>query len=550
MSAAAENVAPVLIAGGGPVGMTLALELARYGVRSILVERNESTTRHPKMDLTNGRSMELYRRLGLVEPLRKVGVPEDHPFDVVWATSGTGHLLHRFAYPSSADWEQQSAQTNDGSFTREAPMRVSQIVLEPVLKAAVDAHPLIDVRFGWAFESQQQDDEGVTSVIRRSGSETRTTVRSQWLAGCDGGGSTVRGQVDIALNGQHVVGYVYMVHFRSSARELLAQFGIAWHLQTAAGTLVAQDDKDTWTLHVPMPPTFNPETDKEGLNPTDMLRAFVGQDVPHEVLVANLWTPHLVVAERYRKGRVFLAGDSAHQFIPTGGYGMNTGVGDAVDLGWKLAALINGWAGDTLLDSYERERRPIALQNLEAAGRNFGVRVQIAEAFFGAMAEGALDEPNDAGAARRHRLGTRIAELGNAENESWGVEHGYRYDDSPVIASEAQAAAPFDPLRCNASTHPGSRLPHVFIDSGRSLHDDLGREFSLLVIGEHDTGPFVAAAAKMGIPLSLVSLRADPKLDVLEQSLILVRPDQHVAWRGTRVPDSPERVLSVAVGRT
>ena len=549
MSIGKHDTAPVLIAGGGPVGMTLALELAHHGVRSILVERNASTTRHPKMDLTNGRSMELYRRLGLAAKLREVGVPRGNPFDIVWATSGTGHLLHRFAYPSAVEWERRAAQRNDGSFTREAPMRVSQIVLEPVLKAAIDAHPLVDVRFGWAFESLEQDADGVIAVLRRSGSDERTTVRSSWLAGCDGGGSAVRTQLGIALNGQHAVGYVYMVHFRSKARDLLARFGIAWHLQTGAGTLVAQDDGDTWTLHVPMPPTFNPDTDKADLSPGELLRTFAGTDVPHEVLVANLWTPHLVLAERYRLGRVFLAGDSAHQFIPTGGYGMNTGVGDAVDLGWKLAASINGWAGPALLDSYEQERRPIAQQNMDAAGRNFAVRVQIAEAFFAAMADGPLEEPGESGEQRRDRLAKRIAELGNAENESWGIEHGYRYADSPVIASESAPAPAFDPLRCVPSTAPGSRLPHVFLGEDRALYDELGDGLSLLVLGDHDVGRFVGAAEKMRIPLSVVHLKPGPHLDVLEQSLILVRPDHHVAWRGAAVPDSAERVLGVAAGR-
>ncbi|MGH2900832.1 MAG: FAD-dependent monooxygenase, partial [Solirubrobacteraceae bacterium] len=212
---------PVLIAGGGPVGMTLALELASHGVRSLLVERNASTTRHPKMDLTNGRSMELFRRLGLVDRLRAAGVPADHPFDIVWATSATGQLLHRFAYPSSEQRRAEARERNDGTYTREPPMRVSQIVIEPVLKQAIDAHPLVDVRFGWAFESLCQDADGVTAVIRSSATGEDQRVRAAYLAGCDGGSSAVRTALGIGLEGQLRITNAYMVHFRSRADDVL-----------------------------------------------------------------------------------------------------------------------------------------------------------------------------------------------------------------------------------------------------------------------------------------------------------------------------------------
>ncbi|HSD11377.1 MAG TPA: FAD-dependent monooxygenase, partial [Candidatus Binatia bacterium] len=218
--------APVVIAGGGPIGMTLALELARHGVRSILVERNPTTTRHPKMDLTNGRSMELYRRLGIAERLRKVAVPEDHVFDIVWATGGpgVGRELHRFRYPSPLQMREIARRENDGRHTREPGMRVSQIVVEPALKAAIEESSLVDARFGWAFESLDQDGDGVTALVTNAAG-TKNRMRCDYLAGCDGGASRVRAELAIGLEGDFNVGSAFTIHFRSDRRDLLQRRG-------------------------------------------------------------------------------------------------------------------------------------------------------------------------------------------------------------------------------------------------------------------------------------------------------------------------------------
>lgn len=513
--------ADIFIAGGGPVGMTLALELAHHGVRSVLVERNPATTRHPKMDLTNGRSMELFRRLGIADDLRAVGVPASEPLDIVWATKATGYVLHRFAYLSPDGARDKARVANDGTDTLEPGMRVSQIILEPVLKAKIDANPFVDVRFGWAFESFEQDADGVNVVIRNSASGETQRVRTQYLAGCDGGGSKVREQAGIALEGQFAIASAYMIHFRSTAYDVLAKFGIAYHLQTGLGTIIAQNGKDIWTLQSIAPADSNPD---------DLLRQLVGEDFDYEILVSNPWTPHMVLAERYREGRVFLAGDAAHQVIPTGGYGMNTGVGDAVDLGWKLAAVVKGWGGKALLDSYEWERHKIGAQNRAQAMQHMQVRIAITEAITAAQAEGDLD---GAGAApRRVALGKKIAALGNAENECWGIEHGYSYYGSPVVCAEEGYELSFDPLRCRPSTAPGSRFPNYYLASGTPLLDLLGPDLTLLAIGDVSITDAAATAERLGIPLSVVRLEEEPILERLEANLILVRPDQHVAWRG------------------
>jgi hypothetical protein len=330
-------------------------------------------------------------------------------------------------------------------------------------------------------------------------------VRCDFLAGCDGGTSAVREKLGIALEGRAAVAHRFMVHFRSDARELLQAFGIAWHYQTATGTIIAQDDEEIWTLQTRLPAGRDPAS----IDPHELLDDFTGRSFPREILVANPWFTHLLLAERYHGGRVFLAGDAAHQYIPTGGYGMNTGIGDAVDLGFKLAATVKGFATPGLLDSYERERRPVGYRNRIASEQHTGVRLKIAELY------------------RNERdpeaLGRAIAALGNAENESWGIEFGYRYD-----------GVEGDPVVYQPTTAPGARLPSTFLSDGSALYDRLGPWFTLLHFGNADPSELIDTAPA---PLDVVYLDEPALGPIYEARLILVRPDTHVAWRGNGCDD-------------
>jgi 2-polyprenyl-6-methoxyphenol hydroxylase-like FAD-dependent oxidoreductase len=531
---------PVLIAGGGPVGMTLANVLAHFGIRSMLVERNATTTRHPKMDITNSRSMELFRRFGLADALRRVAVPEDHPFDVSWITSLAGYELHRFRYMPPSEFRKQIRIKNDGTQPLEPPMRVSQVEIEPVLKRAIDARPEVDVRFGVAFESFEAKDDRVVAVLREEGSGAQEQVSCQYLIGCDGGSSRVRAGLGIQLEGQSRVGELYMIHFRSTERDLLQRWGVAWHYQSPLGTMIAQNDDDIWTVHVPV----LPGQDSTKLDPRALVEAYAGRSFPFEILVANVWTPHLLVAESYGKRRVLLAGDSAHQFIPTGGYGMNSGVGDAVDLGWKLAATLQGFGGPDLLESYEIERRPVATRNRDASGRHMQVRMQIAEAY-GGLRQGESGEES----VRRAEVGAAIAKLGNIENECFGIEHGFIHEGSPIVANSSAARFPFDSVVYKPTTTPGARLPSTFLKDGVALYDRLGTHFTLIDFQRADPSPFVDAAARRRIPLSVLQLDEPDLKGVYGQEMLLVRPDHHIAWRGTgsKAPDA-DAVLATALG--
>jgi 2-polyprenyl-6-methoxyphenol hydroxylase-like FAD-dependent oxidoreductase len=532
---------PVLIAGGGPVGMTLALELARYHVRSILVERNPTTTRHPKMDITNGRSMELFRRLGVIDALRSAGVPENNGFDVAWITSLNGYELHRFRYASPAALRSAIRARNDGSQGREPPLRVSQVVIEPVLKDRIEEDALVDVRFGTEFKRiVEANEHHVVSELLEVSSGKTFQVKSNYLAGCDGGGSQVRRDLGIKTTGDYNAARAFMVHFHSEDRALLQRWGIAWHYQTGSGSLIAQNDKDTWTLQA----WILPGMDEAEMTAERVLEDWVGRPFDYKILQANPWGAHLVIADEYVAGRVALAGDSAHQYIPTGGYGMNSGICDAAGLGWVLAASLAGWGGPELLPAYGLERRATALNCLAASRRHMEVRRQIGAVYAEA---GDLEQDTPAAATARVAAARRIESLGNAENESWGVEFGYRYDTSPLICSEPNAP-PVDPLVYRGSTWPGARLPNVFLESGEALHDLLGLQFSLLALNDIDTEPLERAARKRGAPLTVLRLKSALAKAVLDRSLLLVRPDQHICWRGNQLPVQCEALWDRVTG--
>ncbi|MCZ0986530.1 FAD-dependent monooxygenase [Streptomyces diastatochromogenes] len=370
MPATAETV-PVLVVGAGPVGLTLAMELEHHGVDALVVERNTATTRHPKMDVTNGRSMELYRRLGVADDLRKIAVPADHRTKVTWATSAVGWELASFDYPSVDEMRETIRDRDDGTLPLEPWMRVSQVILEPALRDLLEARAThVRVQYGWALESFEQDTDGVTAELVSADGSRRRTVRARYLAGCDGAGSRTRRRLGIGLDEidlrrmlvrelglgrtaamlgraftatreRPMDGRIHLVHFTTPDREIFRRFGgHVWHLQSPEGwTLISQNDGDTFTLHAPL----GIGTDADRIDPREFVYERLGRRFEMNVLVANAWTPRLTVADGYGRGRVWLAGDAVHQVPPTGGYGMNTGVGDAVGLGWALAAVLQGW---------------------------------------------------------------------------------------------------------------------------------------------------------------------------------------------------------------
>ena len=548
---------PVVIAGAGPVGLTLALELERHGVHSLLVERNQTTTTHPKMDITNGRSMELFRRLGVADRLRDIAIPGNRDMVVSWVTSLDGWELARFTYPCVEESRERTRLRNDGRSSLEPSMRVSQILLEPALKEVLENHARhITVEYGCALESFRQDADGVDVVLRDSATGEQRTVRADYLAGCDGAGSVTRRGLGIGLDSMDLrklvakelgprrmlgmlsrawawdrerpaSGEFYMVHFTSPDREVFEKHGPVWHTQSPRGwTVISQNDRDSWTFHSPL--GIGEKTD--AIDPREFMFAALGCRFECTVLAANPWTPRLTVADGYGSGRVWLAGDAVHQVPPTGGYGMNTGVGDAVGLGWALAATVAGWGAPGLLEDYGQQRRAVALRNRDAAGRHAVLRLAIKSLYDRRIHEEGWDGP-----LQRRRLGREIADLGNLENEADGIEWGYSYQ-SPSVATEPgpAPAQTWDAYR--PTTRPGFRPPSVYLADGRAIFDLFGVGFTLLRFSDLDVSALTDAAESRGVPLEVVDIRDEHARRLYERDLVLIRPDQHVAWRGDAPP--------------
>ena len=533
---------PVLIVGGGPVGLTLALVLAKFGVNCTLIERNRSTTQHPKMDITNGRSMEIFRLLGIADRISAAAVPQDICLDVAWVSSFVGYEIHRFHYPSPIQARKDYQRINDGTLAMEPDIRISQIVVEPLLRDAALESPHVTLRYGCELVDLEQDGNGVTARVKQAETGARESIRAQYLAGCDGANSRVRQSIGIQLSGQARIRSRYSVHFRSADKEKLEPFGPAWHYQSPIhGTLISQDGKNRYTLHA----FLLPHETRESVDPYTKVRDFVGVDFDFELIRAMHWDNNLLVADSYRRERVLLAGDACHQYIPTGGYGMNTGVCDALDSGWKLAGMIQGWGGEGLLDSVETERRTVALRNLEGSKRHAGVRMAIGEIW---PAE--IESPDSKGEACRAELAVRIADFGNAENHSRGIEIGYGYRDSNIICHGADDEQQDDPVHYTPTTSPGYRPPAIYLHDGTPIFDLFGPNYSLLQFAADniDASEFEAEAARRGLPLRMVEIRDEHAERLYGYNLVLLRPDHHVAWRGQDIPDNVATILATVSG--
>jgi 2-polyprenyl-6-methoxyphenol hydroxylase-like FAD-dependent oxidoreductase len=533
--------AEVLVVGAGPVGLTLAVDLGRRGVRCALVERKPAPEFLPKMERCNARTMEIFRRMRLSEKIRAAGLPRDVPMDVYIALAMNEPPLLRLPYPSVSEAQAQIAACHDGSMPREPYQLISQYTLEPLLKAEAERLPSVSVRYGHEFVCLTQDEAGVTATVRDPTGQT-ITIRSQYLVGCDGGSSPVRKQLGIQLRGEGNLLRLYQALYH--APDLFDRIPIGpgpgrgrhYHIADAQSTfLIMQDSTKHWTLHATVD------------TPGEMAAQFertIGMPVPYTMLYAGEWKQNLLLADRYRTGRVFLAGDSIHLVIPTGGLGMNTGVGDAIDLSWKLHATLRGWGGPNLLASYEIERRQVGDRNV-AASRY----ASLGRRKWRAQYRPDIREATPEGQATRANL-ARVADVEQRKtNEMIGAELGYRYVGSPIVW-EAPGGPEHLFREYVPTTWPGARLPHVWLEEGRSVHDVIGDGYTLLRLGRSpaDGGGLDRAMRDLGAPFTTLTIDADAPRDVYGYDLILLRPDLHVVWRGNAAPSDPARLTAIATG--
>jgi 2-polyprenyl-6-methoxyphenol hydroxylase-like FAD-dependent oxidoreductase len=514
----AQN-ADVLVVGAGPVGAVLALELARHGVPSILIDRSRTASVHPKMDYINGRTMELLRRHGLTGAIRESGVAPEHPFNFIWSRGFDEQPVAVWNFSSVQDMNDRIAVTNDGTMPVESHQRLQGSMLEELLRGRLRAEPLIDFQEGVELLTVRQTVGSVTAQVRddAEGAAPRT-LTTRYLAGCDGAGSLVRRQVGIGVGQLGPTTQHRDVYFRSTDPEL-RRHGRAFLTIAAGGlTLVSRDEQDTWTGTVHLA-----DESVRAEDPVALMRKNLGADFRvDEILNIAEWDGRLGVADAYRSGSVFLAGDSAHQFYPTGGHGANTGIADAVDLGWKLSALVQGWGGPSLLDSYEAERRPVALFNREMCGNLLEVWMR-----FPRMVAG--------GATREQLAGYLEQQTYNMDN--LGIHFGDRYENSPVVSHEEDAVAP--PWKWGEiipTTWPGCRGPAVRLADGTPLFDRFGTGFTLVDQTGADTAEAVREADRRGLPLTVLPVDDPAVKATWDHPLVLVRPDQRVAWRGNGAP--------------
>jgi 2-polyprenyl-6-methoxyphenol hydroxylase-like FAD-dependent oxidoreductase len=527
----------VIIVGAGPVGLTLAIDLGRRGVRCILLEQKAAPQFLPKMERCNARTMEIYRRMGLAQKIRDAGFPRDTPMDVFIVTSLVEPPLLHLTYPSVAQAQAEIAACRDGSMPLEPYQIISQYTLEPLLKAVADTMSTIDVRYGCEFVACEQDGGAVTAQVRNAGGAT-AQLRAHYLVGCDGGTSVVRRQLGIKLQGEANLMQFRQALFRCD--DLFDRIPIGkgrhYHVADAHDSfLIVQDSTRHFTLHAVV--------DSDEAMAT-MFEQVVAMPVDYEMLSVGQWKQNLLLADNYYNDRIFLAGDAVHLVIPTGGLGMNSGVGDAVDLSWKLAATLQGWGGPGLLGSYEIERRQIGGRNVEASRHASRGR----RAWRAAYKPNIRDNTPD-GAETRTKL-TRIANVEQRKsNEMIGAELGYRYADSPVIWPEPGEGPEHEFMKYVPSTWPGVRLPHVWLDDGTALHDRIGDGYTLLRLAgtQIDAAPLARAFGLCAAPFAVLDISDARVREVYGCDLLLLRPDLHIVWRGNRL-DDPIRLAAVATG--
>lgn len=528
--------AQVLIVGAGPVGLTLAMDLAQRGIDVLVAEtRERGEPPSVKCNHVSARSMEIFRRLGVARALRDTGLPADYPNDVAYRTTFTGEELSRIPIPARKDRYTAKGGPDTWWPTPEPPHRINQIFLEPVLFAHAEATRGVRILNRTRIDDFTQHGDGVQASGIHVDTGEPLQIRCEYLVGCDGGRSGVRKKIGARLSGTDVVGRVQSTYFRAPDLLARARNPPAWATFSLnprrSGNVYAIDGRETFLLHNYLRAD---ETEFESVDRDWAIRTIlgVGADFRYEVITKEDWVGRRLVADKFREGRVFICGDASHLWVPMAGYGMNAGIADATNLSWQLAARLNGWGGEAILGAYEAERLPITEQVSKFA-MDHAIALQKER-------EGVppgIEAPGEAGVAARAAAGRALYDLNVKQYCCGGLNFGYFYDRSPVIAYDDEEPPAYSMDQFTPSTVPGCRTPHLWLDDGRSLYDALGPDYTLLRLdAQVSTAAIEAAAARRGVPLKVLDVHSREAPGLYDHALVLSRPDQHVAWRGQQAP--------------
>ena len=533
-----NDIISVLVVGGGPVGLALAGDLGWRGIACTLVEQSDGSIYQPRMDLVGIRTMEFCRRWGIVPAVEGSPYPRDYAQDNIYLTSLAGYELGRERFPGIG----QAPPPKESPQRRE---RCPQNMFDPILRAFAASQENVALRYRTQLVSFTQNADRVTAVVENAETGACEEISARYIVGCDGARSLVRDTLGIAMQGNPVLTYTTNVIFRCPHLLSLHDKGKAYrHIfigpEGTWATIVAINGRDEWRFSII---GGSEQRDYTTDDIKTAIRRAVGRDFDFEILSVLPWVRRELVAERYRNGRGFIAGDAAHVMSPTGGFGMNTGIQDVVDLSWKLAATIEGWGGEGLLASYGSERQPIGTRNVTEASGNLRRMLSVPP-------HPDLLDDTPQGAATREKVGREFSETMRREWFTLGAHLGYRYENSPICWPDGTAAPPDDPRAYVPTARPGHRAPHAFLADGRSTLDLFGRGFALLGFGAAaaEAAPLLEAAKQRNLPLTFAAI-AEPHIAALYQrKFVLVRPDGHVAWRGDRMPEDALCVIDVVRG--
>ncbi len=546
----------VTIIGAGPAGIITAIELGRRGVPVVVLEEDDAPPRMPKANATTARTMEHYRRLGFSGAIRALGLPADYPQDVTYFTRFSTYELARLAGASRGEAERARAAGMSRWPTPEPLHRAQQMYIEPLLVAEARKYPSIDLRAGWRATKLERAALGTRVEAVRETDGATIGIDTDYLVGCEGPRSITRGFLGSEYSGlreedrEFLGGRMLSIYFEAPSFYAHCKHAPSWQYWALnpqrRGLAVAIDGTSQFLAAAQL---------ARGQMPTEAFAAeclalAMGREFPHKIIATAQWTAgYTLVAERFQDAasepRVFLVGDSAHLFTPTGGQGYNTAVDDAANLGWKLGAVCRGWGGPRLLQSYEIERKPIAHRNTQFARA-------MAESIGRLPVPAHIEDDTADGARAREALGTLLKRHAEREFDIPGIHLGVVYSRSPIVADDGLPAPSDDWHSYTPNSTPGARAPHVWVAEGVSIFDRFGREFTLACLGHGDArgaDALSSAARSLGVPCDVIEEKSEEARDIYGFDYVLVRPDHHVAWRGNAMPADCEALIRRVAGR-